>query len=89
MSTSLSDSFQLEIAGNSESGSTIASALALGPLVAVSICAFFTSRELGISMGLLLTIYYNQKQNRNIELEEVIPVQQICSRRSYLQALER
>ncbi len=54
MSTSLSCSIQLENSGHFESGSTSASALAPGPLVAVTTCDCFTSLELGISVGLLL-----------------------------------
>ncbi len=54
MSTSLSGSFQLENAGNFESGSTSASALVRGPLAAVTMCDVFTSREWGISVGRLL-----------------------------------
>jgi hypothetical protein len=62
MSTSLSGSFQRENAGNFELGSTSASALAWGPMAAVTMCDF----SLHVSEGSVwagFSINYNQKQN--------------------------
>jgi hypothetical protein len=66
MSTSLYGSFQLENAGNFESGSTSASALGWGPLAAFTMCDFSLHVSREGSVWAAFSINYNQ--NKNIKI---------------------
>jgi hypothetical protein len=70
----MSSSGSFQNAGNSESGSTSASASGRGPLAA--------------SSSQLKPLGTKNKKNSS-KIEEVAPVDLACAQRSYLQSLER